>query len=97
MLQRYYDRDAVDVISVSGCMRGGELLALHHSRKLTQAPARLGVGSMFESVPPQPFTDAAVDVVRPCSDPGCSSSKCSSSGRRASTTPSTSTRVGSGR
>jgi predicted ATP-grasp superfamily ATP-dependent carboligase len=64
MLQRYYDLDTVDVISVSGCLGGGEVLALHHSRKLTQSPARLGVGSMFEPVGSQPFTDAAVEVVR---------------------------------
>ncbi len=64
MLQRYYDLGTVDVISVSGCLGGGEVLALHHSRKITQAPARLGVGTMFEPVGPQPFTDAAVEVVR---------------------------------
>jgi D-aspartate ligase len=64
MVQRYYDRGSVDVISISGCLAGGEVLALHHSRKITQAPARLGVGTMFEPVGPQPFTDAAVEVVR---------------------------------
>jgi predicted ATP-grasp superfamily ATP-dependent carboligase len=64
VLQRYYDLGTVDVISVSGCLGGGEVLALHHSRKITQAPARLGVGTMFEPVGPQPFTDAAVEVVR---------------------------------
>jgi predicted ATP-grasp superfamily ATP-dependent carboligase len=65
VLQRYHDLGTVDVISVSGCLGGGgEVLALHHSRKIAQAPARLGVGTMFESVGPQPFTDAAVDVVR---------------------------------
>jgi predicted ATP-grasp superfamily ATP-dependent carboligase len=64
LLQRYHELGTTDVISVSGCLDGGEVLALHHSRKVTQAPARLGVGSMFESVGTQPFTDAAVDAVR---------------------------------
>jgi D-aspartate ligase len=65
MLQRYYELGTVDVISVSGCLGGGgEVLALQHSRKVAQAPARLGVGTMFETVGPQPFTDAAVEVVR---------------------------------
>jgi D-aspartate ligase len=64
MVQRYHDLGTVDVISVSGCLGSGEVLALHHSRKITQAPARLGVGTMFEPVGPQPFTDAAVEVVR---------------------------------
>jgi D-aspartate ligase len=64
MLQRYRDRGTVDVISISGCLDDGDVLALHHSRKITQAPARLGVGTMFEPVGPQPFTDAAIDVVR---------------------------------
>ncbi len=64
VLQRYYDVGTVDVISVSGCLSNGEVLALHHSRKITQAPARLGVGTMFEPAGPQPFTDAAVEVVR---------------------------------
>jgi D-aspartate ligase len=65
MLQRYHDLGTVDIISVSGCLdTDGEPLAVHHSRKITQAPARLGVGTMFEPVAPQPFTDAAVDTVR---------------------------------
>jgi D-aspartate ligase len=65
MLQRYYDLGTVDVISVSGCLDAdGAVLALHHSRKITQAPARLGVGTMFEPIGRQPFTDAAVDAVR---------------------------------
>jgi D-aspartate ligase len=64
VLQRYYDLGTVDVISISGCLDSGEVLALHHSRKITQAPARLGVGTMFQPVEPQRFTDAAVDVVR---------------------------------
>ena len=40
------------------------MLALGHSRKVSQAPRRFGVGTMFEPVPPQPFTDDAVDAVR---------------------------------
>ena len=64
LLQRYYDLGTVDVISISGFLGGGEVLALHHSRKIAQTPARLGVGCMFEPVGPQPFTAAAVEVVR---------------------------------
>ena len=65
IVQQYYDLGTVDVISVSGCLdRDGEVLALNHSRKVHQSPRRLGVGTMFEPVPEQPFTGAAVDAVR---------------------------------
>jgi predicted ATP-grasp superfamily ATP-dependent carboligase len=65
LVQRYHPMGTVDVVSVSGCLdRDGAVLALGHSRKISQAPRRFGVGTMFEPVPPQPFTDAAVDAVR---------------------------------
>ena len=64
LMQRYYDVGTIDIVSISGCLAGGEVLALHHSRKVSQAPARLGVGSMFEAIGPQPFTAAAVEAVR---------------------------------
>jgi D-aspartate ligase len=65
MVQRYYDLGTVDVISVSGCLdANGSVLALGHSRKVSQAPRRFGVGTMFEPAGLQPFTDAAVDAVR---------------------------------
>ena len=98
LVQRYYDLGTIDIVSISGCLAGGEVLALHHSRKIAQAPARLGVGSMFE-----PVRTAAVHGGRrprrapACSDRASSSSRCSSIGPPASTTPSTSTHAGSGR
>ena len=64
LLQRYYELGTVDIVSITGCLAGDEVLALHHSRKIAQAPARLGVGSMFEALGPQPFTEAAVEAVR---------------------------------
>jgi predicted ATP-grasp superfamily ATP-dependent carboligase len=65
ILQRYHELGTVEVVSVSGCLdRTGEVLALSHSRKVSQSPRRLGVGTMFEPLPAQPFTDAAVEAVR---------------------------------
>jgi predicted ATP-grasp superfamily ATP-dependent carboligase len=65
MLQRYYELGTVDVVSLSGCLdRDGSVLALSHSRKISQAPRRFGVGTMFEPLPEQPFTERAVDAVR---------------------------------
>jgi D-aspartate ligase len=65
MVQRYLEPEWTDVISVSGCLdAGGEVVALSFARKVSQAPARVGVGTIFEPIGPQPFTAAAVDVVR---------------------------------
>jgi predicted ATP-grasp superfamily ATP-dependent carboligase len=65
LLQRYHELGTVDVISVSGYLaQDGSLVALNHCRKLSQSPPRLGVGTMFEQVGAQPFTDVAVDAVR---------------------------------
>ena len=65
IVQRYHELGTVDVVSVSGCLdRSGAVLALSHSRKVSQSPRRLGVGTMFEPLPHQPYTDAAVDAVR---------------------------------
>ena len=58
MLQRYFELGAIDVISVSGYIaRYGSVLAFAHSRKVTQSPRRLGVGTMFEPLTHQPYTD----------------------------------------
>ena len=65
LLQRYCERGTVECISVSGFLgRDGQLVALNHSRKVSQWPRRFGVGTVFEPVPSQPFTTAAVDAVR---------------------------------
>ena len=65
VVQRYHELGTVNVISVTGCLdRDGTVLALLHSRKLSQSPRRLGVGTMFEPLPPQPFTAAAINAVQ---------------------------------
>lgn len=65
LLQHYHELGTVDVISVSGYLaQDGSLVALNHCRKLSQSPRRLGVGTMFEQVGAQPFTEAAVEAVR---------------------------------
>ena len=65
LLQRYHELGTVDVFSVSGYLaQDGSLVALNHCRKLSQSPRRLGVGTMFEHVDEQPFSDAAVKAVR---------------------------------
>ena len=65
VLQRYHQLGSVDVVSVTGCLApDGELLGVGHSRKVSQSPRRFGVGTMFEPLPHQPFTDAAVEAVR---------------------------------
>jgi D-aspartate ligase len=65
LLQRYHELGTVEVISVSGCLDGdGTVLALSHSRKVSQLPRRLGVGTMFEPTAPPSFSAAAVDAVR---------------------------------
>ena len=65
LLQRYHDLGTVDVISISGYLaQDGSLVALNHCRKLSQSPPRLGVGTMFEQVGKQPFTDVAIEAVR---------------------------------
>ena len=65
ILQRYFVTGSVDVISVCGCLdEDGTLVALAFARKLSQAPRRFGVGTMFEPVPAPPFASAAVEAVR---------------------------------
>jgi D-aspartate ligase len=65
LLQRYFELGTVEVISVSGYLaRDGSLLALNHCRKVSQSPRRLGVGTMFEHIGAQPFSEAAVQAVR---------------------------------
>jgi D-aspartate ligase len=65
LVQKYLPPGDVDVVSVSGCLDlKGELLAVSHARKLTQTPPQLGVGTLFEAIPDQPFTDRAIRAVR---------------------------------
>ncbi len=65
VLQRYFTPGSVDVISVCGCLdEDGKLVAVACSRKVSQAPRRFGVGTMFEPVPEPPFMPAAIDAVR---------------------------------
>ncbi len=65
MVQRYYELGTIDVVSVSGYLAGdGSLRAVEHSRKVTQSPRRLGVGTMFEPVGPQSYTEQAIDAAR---------------------------------
>ena len=65
ILQRYFALGSVDVISLCGCFDDdGKLVASACARKVTQAPRRFGVGTMFEPVPEPAFTSAAIDAVR---------------------------------
>ena len=65
LLQHYHELGTVDVVSVTGYLaQDGSLVALDHCRKLSQSPRRLGVGTMFEQIGVQPFSDAAVEAVR---------------------------------
>lgn len=65
LVQRYFKPGTVDVVSVSGMLDDhGSVLAVSHSRKTHQWPPRLGIGTQFQSLPAQPFTQAAVDAVR---------------------------------
>ena len=65
LLQRYYELGTVEVISVTGYLAGdGSLRALGHARKVSQSPRRLGVGTMFEPIGPQPFTERAIATTR---------------------------------
>ena len=78
LIQRYCEQGTVDVISLSGCLdRDGSVLALDHSRKVSQAPRRFGVGTMFEPVRrSQPFTPLRWTPSARSSVPGSSSSRC---------------------
>jgi D-aspartate ligase len=65
LVQRFHRSDDIEVVSISGCIGlDGEVLALSHCRKVRQWPPRFGVGTLFEALPPQPFTEQAVDAVR---------------------------------
>ena len=65
VIQRLLDGDDHEVVSVTGVLGpGGRPLAVGHSRKLGRWPGRLGVGTIFEPVSTQHFTDRAVDAVR---------------------------------
>ncbi len=65
MLQKYHGPSDFDLISVTGCLGpDGELLALGHSKKIRQWPPNTGIGTVFEAVGEQSFTEHAVDAVR---------------------------------
>jgi D-aspartate ligase len=65
IVQHYYELGTVDVISVSGYLGGdGSVRALGHSRKVSQSPRRLGVGTVFEAIDHQPFTELAITATR---------------------------------
>jgi predicted ATP-grasp superfamily ATP-dependent carboligase len=65
LLQHYHELGTIDVVSVSGYLgRDGVVQALTHSRKVSQSPRRLGVGTMFEPLADDlPYSRAAVDAV----------------------------------
>lgn len=64
LVQQYLPPQCFDVISVTGCLApGGAALAVGVSRKLEQWPPEVGVGTLFESLPHQPYVDRAVDAV----------------------------------
>jgi predicted ATP-grasp superfamily ATP-dependent carboligase len=65
LMQAYRAGPDVEVVSVSGCLGAdGSVLAVSHCRKVGQWPLELGIGTRFEAVGPQPFTDAALEAVR---------------------------------
>jgi hypothetical protein len=65
IVQKYFPLHEIDVVSVAGCLDGDSRLhGLGHSRKLRALPAHLGVGTRFEAVGVQEFTDRAVAAVR---------------------------------
>ncbi len=65
LLQRYFGRDEVDVISVCGCLGAdGEVLSVGHARKLREWGRGRGVGTRFEALPEQSFTERAIEAVR---------------------------------
>jgi D-aspartate ligase len=65
IVQRYYELGTVEVVSISGYLAGdGSLRALSHARKVSQSPRRLGVGTMFEPIDAQPFTERAIATTR---------------------------------
>ena len=65
LLQSYRAPSSVDVVSVSGVLdQDGSLMALGHSIKTHQWPPRLGIGTRFEAVGPQPFSARAVAAVQ---------------------------------
>lgn len=65
LLQEFIDVPDLEVISVSGCLdRNGSALSIDHAIKQRQWPPGLGIGTLFDSWPTQPFTEHAVDAVR---------------------------------
>jgi predicted ATP-grasp superfamily ATP-dependent carboligase len=65
LLQRYLEHGRHDVISVTGCLgQDGEVLAVGHSRQARQCPPGTGVGTLFEALPDQPFTEKALAAIQ---------------------------------
>jgi D-aspartate ligase len=66
LVQHYHELGTIDVVSVSGYLaRDGRFEAVAHSRKVSQSPRRLGVGTMFEPLGRRlPYTEQAMDAVR---------------------------------
>jgi len=65
LLQKYHGPSDFDLVSVTGCLGpDGDLLALGHSKKIRQWPPDTGVGTVFEAVGEQSFTEDAVNAVR---------------------------------
>lgn len=65
LIQRYIRSETTEIVSVSGCLApDGSVLAIGHSRKTEMWPPQVGVGTEFEWLSPQPFTEQALDAVR---------------------------------
>ncbi len=65
LLQELIDVPELEVVSVSGCLDAdGEVVALHHSKKMRLWPPKLGIGTLFVSEERRAFTDHAVEAVK---------------------------------
>lgn len=65
IVQAYLDASRTEVVSITGVLADdGTPLAVGHCRKTHQWPPRLGVGTRFEALPEQPFTQKAIAAVQ---------------------------------
>jgi D-aspartate ligase len=65
LVQQYLDPAVTDVVSVSGCLDvDGTVLAVGHSRKMSMWPPKVGIGTSFEWLDTQPFTELALDATQ---------------------------------
>lgn len=64
LVQRYFPRDEVDVVSISGYLRSDGEVSAGHARKLREWGRGRGTGTRFEALPEQAFTERALDAVR---------------------------------